>query len=256
MSGRLNGKVVIVSGAARGIGAAVARRFAAEGASVLVTDIRTAEAEATVQSILNAGGSACFEALDVRSREAWDRAVSSAEQTFGPVDVLVSNAFVMAAPALGNLSAEEWQASLQVNLTGAVNGIQAVLDGMRERHAGAIVVISATQGNDTWVPANAAYQAAKAALSSIVRHVAVTYGQTGIRANAVHPGAIDAEMLAEEGQRDMAVAAAQTFPLPRLGDPAEVAAAALYLASDESAYVTGTTLVIDGGASLGIAATN
>lgn len=251
MSRRLHGRVAIVSGAARGIGAAVAQAFATEGARVLVTDVRVEEGESTARAIRGIGGQTRFQRLDVRRHDDWKAAVRTAEDAFGPVDLLVSNAFVMAAPALADTSPEQWEASLQVNLHGAVNGIQAVLPGMVARRSGSIVVVSATQGNDVWVPANAAYQAAKAALSSVVRHVAVTYGRDGVRANAIHPGAVDTEMLAEEGQRDLALAAARVFPLPRLGKPTDVAAAALYLASEESAYVTGSTLVVDGGASVG-----
>lgn len=252
MTARLDGKVAIVSGAARGIGAAIAELFAAEGAAVLVTDINDADGRQIVSGITAHGGRAAYQRVDVRSAADWHTAVLTAEREFGPVNLLVSNAFIISQPALADLSVEEWRASLDVNLTGAFHGLQAVLPGMRDRRQGSIVIISATNGNETALPAQAAYQAAKAALSSLARHVAVTYGHDGIRANAVHPGGTRTPMLAEEGILDMAQSLSVVFPISRLGEPVEIAHAALYLASDESSYTTGTSLVVDGGSSVGI----
>lgn len=123
---------------------------------------------------------------------------------------------------------------------------------MRARHEGSIVIISATNGNEATLPAQAAYQAAKAALSSLARHVAVTYGHDGVRANSVHPGGTRTPMLAETGILAMAEGLSVTFPVPRLGQPEEIAQAALYLASDDASYTTGTALIVDGGSSVGI----
>jgi NAD(P)-dependent dehydrogenase (short-subunit alcohol dehydrogenase family) len=168
------------------------------------------------------------------------------------VDVLVSNAFRMTVPALADLSDAEWASSLEVNLTGGYHGIRSVLPGMRARGRGSIVVVSATNGNEVALPVNAAYQAAKAALSSLVRHVAVAYGHDGVRANALHPGGTRTQMLEEEGGLEFATAIAASFPIARLAEPSEIAYAALFLASDESSYVTGSSLVVDGGSSVGI----
>lgn len=194
MSNRLQGKTALVSGAARGIGAATAELFAAEGAAVVLTDMRDDLGEAVAERITDAGGRAIYQPLDVRERADWDRARARAEAEFGPIDVLVSNAFIISQPAVIDVSATEWIGSLDVNLNGAFHGLQALLPGMRERGSGAVVVISATQGNEVAVSSQAAYQPAKAGLSALVRHVAVTYGHDGIRANAVHPGAIDTEL--------------------------------------------------------------
>ena len=252
MTGRLAGKVVLFCGAARGIGAAIARLSAAHGASVLLTDIRDDEGEAVAAAIADNGGAAAYRHLDVRARAEWDAARDDAEARFGPVDVLVGNAFRMSLPALADLTDAEWADSLDVNLTGGFHGVRSVLPGMRARGGGSIIVGAATNGNDVALPVNAAYLAAKAALSSLVRHVAVAYGRDGVRANAVHPGGTRTEMLGEEGGLGLATALAAGFPIPRLAAPGELAQAVLYLASDESSYVTGTSLVVDGGSSVGI----
>ncbi|MFG3207787.1 SDR family NAD(P)-dependent oxidoreductase [Streptomyces sp. NPDC048192] len=251
MTGRLEGRTALVSGAARGIGAAIARLFAAEGARVAITDIRDREGEALAAELTAVGHHAFYRHLDVSSRAAWDAARQETENRYGPVDILVSNAFTMTQPALADLTEREWSQSLQVNLTGAFHGIRSVLPGMQEHGSGSVVAISATNGNETALPANAAYQPAKAALSSLIRHVAVTYGHDGIRANAVHPGGTRTAMLAEEGILPAVEAIAVSFPIPRLGEPDDIARAALFLASDEAAYITGTSLVVDGGASVG-----
>ena len=135
------------------------------------------------------GARAIYQHLDVQDRADWDAARDRAEREFGPVEVLVSNAFVLAPPALLDVTADEWDSSLEVNLTGGFHGMQSILPGMLDNHGGAIVVISATQGNELAVPSQAAYQAAKAGISALVRHVAMTYGPQGVRANAIHPGA-------------------------------------------------------------------
>jgi NAD(P)-dependent dehydrogenase (short-subunit alcohol dehydrogenase family) len=158
VTGRLAGKVALISGAARGIGADVARLFAEQGASVMLADIRDDEGQAVAAAITKDGGSAAYRHLDVRSRAEWDAARDEAERLFGPVDVLVSNAFRMTMPALADLSDTEWTASLEVNLTGGYHGIRSVLPGMRARGRGSIVVVSATNGNEVALPVNAAYQ--------------------------------------------------------------------------------------------------
>jgi 3alpha(or 20beta)-hydroxysteroid dehydrogenase len=252
VTGRLAGKTALISGAARGIGADIARLFTAQGAAVMLTDIRDDEGRAVAAAITNDGGSAAYHRLDVRSRAEWDAVRDETERRFGPVDVLVSNAFRMTMPALADLSDAEWATSLEVNLTGGYHAIRSVLPGMRTRRRGSIIVISATNGNEVALPVNAAYQAAKAALSSLARHVAVAYGHDGIRANAVHPGGTRTQMLEEEGGLAFATAMAANFPVPRLAEPGEIAHAALFLASDESSYITGASLIVDGGSSVGI----
>jgi 3alpha(or 20beta)-hydroxysteroid dehydrogenase len=238
---------VIVSGAARGVGAAIVRLFAREGAAVVATDIRDELGEEVAAAARDAGGRAVYQRLDVREPADWAAAVERSTAEFGPPDVLVHNAFVYTQPDICEVTFDEWKANIDVNLHGGFHAMQAVLPGMRERGRGTIVTVSSSNGNEISLPAQAAYQSAKAGLSALTRHVAVAYGREGIRANTIHPGPIRTEMLGEVGFLEAAEFVATGFPIPRLAEPEEVAWAAVYLASDESAIVTATALVIDGG---------
>jgi 3alpha(or 20beta)-hydroxysteroid dehydrogenase len=245
--GRLDGKVAIISGAARGLGACMARLFAAEGAAVLVTDVRDELGEGVAADIRETGGQALYVHLDVRSEAEWADAVQRCERELGPPTTFVVNAFRYTHPTILELSTQEWQENLDINLTGGFFGLRAVLPGMIERGHGTIVTIGSSNGNEMSLPSQAGYQAAKAGLTALTRHVAVTYGPDGIRANAIHPGPFRGPMLDEVGFAEGASRIASVFPIARLGEPEEIAAAALHLASDESSYTTGTVLVIDGG---------
>jgi NAD(P)-dependent dehydrogenase (short-subunit alcohol dehydrogenase family) len=246
-SGRLSGKVAIVTGAARGVGRSISGLFAREGASVLMIDIRDELGEQAAAEIIADGGRVAYQHLDVRDRDGWKAAVERCESEFGFPNVLVNNAFKYTHPAILDVTPEEWQESLDINLTGPFNGIQAVLPGMVERRAGTFVSISSSNGNEMSLPNQVGYQAAKAGLTTLTRHVAVAHGKDGIRANSIHPGPIAGPMLEEVGFLEPAKFIASGFPIARLAEPEEIAWAAVYLASDESAYTTGTALVVDGG---------
>ena len=250
---RLEGKVALISGAARGLGAEIGRLFAMEGASVLITDILDELGEQTAERIRGAGGLAVYQHLDVSSEEDWRAAVARAKSELGAVNVLVSNAyFFNLAPILGEDPAT-WERSIAVNLTGHYHGFRAVLPGMIERGGGSIIAISSTNGADVAFPSQASYQAAKAGLVALVRHVAVTHGHEGVRANTIHPGPMrTAAITMAEGFQEAVEQIASSFPLPRVPEPEEVAWAAVYLASDESSYTTGTRIVVDGGSTAGL----
>jgi 3alpha(or 20beta)-hydroxysteroid dehydrogenase len=244
---RLAGKHVIISGSARGLGASMARLFALEGAGVLVTDILDDLGEATAAAIRDEGGDAVYEHLDVTSPEQWETAVARCADAFGPVNVLVSNAFLFGGPAVADISLDQWRAGVEVNLNGPFLGVRTVLAVMREHRDGTIVAISSSDGGDASLPSHPEYQAAKAGTTALMRHVAVTYGGEGIRANAVHPGPIRTPVLVENGAISAVESIAAGFPLGRVAEPDEVAQVALFLASDESSYVTGTKITVDGG---------
>jgi NAD(P)-dependent dehydrogenase (short-subunit alcohol dehydrogenase family) len=246
-NGRLEGKVTIITGAARGLGANMAEIFAREGSKVLVTDIRDELGEAVAAQITASGGIAAYQHLDVTSEDDWRAGVARCEAELGPPNVLVSNAFLFSHPPVLDVSVDEWKRGIDVNLNGTFYGVRAVVPGMRERGQGTIVGISSSNGNEIALPGQAAYQAAKAGMSSILRHLAVTYAKDGIRANTIHPGPIRTPVLEEQDFLGAAEFVATGFPIARLGQPEEVSWAAVFLASDESSYITATSLVVDGG---------
>jgi 3alpha(or 20beta)-hydroxysteroid dehydrogenase len=253
---RLEGKRVIVTGAARGLGASIARKFAGQAASVLVTDILDDSGEAVAAEIRDAGGAAVYQRLDVTNEQDWSDAVARCETEFGSVNVLVSNAFKFGGPLVDQMSTEVWREGIEVNLTGPFFGIRTVLPVMLGNGGGTIVAITSTDGPDASLPVHADYQAAKAGTTALIRNVAVAYGPRGIRANTVHPGPIRTPILEQTGAIAMVEKIAAGFPLQRIAEPDEVANVALFLASDESSYVTGAKYVVDGGSTATITPVN
>lgn len=246
--GRLDGKVALISGAARGQGEAEARLFAREGASVVAGDIRTELGEQVVAEIVAAGGEAVFTPLDVSSEADWTRAVELAESTYGRLDILVNNAAIIGLAGIMDTTLEEWERVLAVNQTGTFLGMRAAIPAMRRSGGGSIVNISsvlATMGSGN----SASYTATKGAVTALTRTVAVELAAEGIRVNAVHPGGVETPMAQECLGDDVEArrALVATHPIGRLGEPEEIATGVLFLASDESSFVTGAALVIDGG---------
>jgi NAD(P)-dependent dehydrogenase (short-subunit alcohol dehydrogenase family) len=259
---RLQDKVALVTGAARGIGAAVAERFAAEGARVVLTDVRDVEGAATAARI---GGEAAYLRLDVRREEDWEAAMAWVAERFGRLDVLVNNAgitgfeegFVPHDPE--NASLEDWRAVHATNLDGVFLGCRAAIRQMRG--GGGSIVNVASRSGLVGIPAAAAYASSKAAVRNHTRTVALYCAEQGIgiRCNAIFPAAILTAMwepmLGSGPDRAERMAAlVSDTPLRRFGTPEEVAHAAVYLASDESAYTTGAEMVLDGGLLAGSAA--
>ncbi len=244
---RLEGKVAIISGGARGMGAVEARLFTREGAKVVIGDILEEDGRRTVQDIDQAGGHAHFVRLDVTREEDWRRAVGETVSRFGGVDILVNNAGIYRISPLEETSEEMWRQIMEVNVNGVFLGTRAVIPEMKRGGGGSIVNISSTAGL-VGSPNTSAYQASKGAVRIFTKATAIEYAREGIRANSVHPGAIDTDMIAvllkdpAERQRRL-----DAIPLGRIGTAEEVAYGVLYLASDESSFVTGAELVIDGG---------
>ena len=245
---RLEGKTALVTGAARGIGAAVARVFAAEGAGVALTDILSAPGEQVREAISAAGGTASFSELDVTSEPDWRRVVDDVLDRFGDLDILVNNAGIYERNTVEELDLETWKQVMEVNADSVFLGTKACIPAMRRSGGGSIVNIAsvASMRGSQW---STAYHASKGAVAVFTRSAAVQYGRYGIRVNSVHPGAIDTDMLdqvyIDDGLRHQRIGA---MPLRRSGSPEEVAKAVLFLASDDSSYVTGSELRVDGGA--------
>jgi len=246
MPGRIEGKVALVTGAAQGIGEAIARRFAREGASVALSDVQRGAGEKLAGEI---GAAAHFVALDVTRPEHWSAAVESVRSAFGRIDVLVNNAGIGLPPvAIAATPVEEHRRIQEVNLDGVFLGMRAVADPMAAGGGGSIVNISSIDGI-VGVAGLTSYVASKFAVRGMTRSVALELGRRGIRVNSIHPGFIDTPMLrgaSAELSKSLQDLLDQQ-PIPRLGTPEEIASLALFLASDESAYCTGAEFVIDGG---------
>jgi 3alpha(or 20beta)-hydroxysteroid dehydrogenase len=246
----LQGKVAIVTGAARGLGAAVARRLAAEGVSVLLADVLE-DGETIAQSLRDEGANTAFLTLDVADPSAWSHAVALAEARFGGVDILVNNAGISMVGHIEEISLDTFQRVLDVNLIGAFLGIKASIPAMRRRGGGSIITLSSA-ATRVVVPAACAYGASKAALANLTKTTAVHCGRSNynIRVNSVHPGPTETKMLLD-GMKDVdpAVVAQmhKGIPLGRLGVPDDIAGVVAFLASDDSAYMTGEEVFVDGG---------
>lgn len=247
--GRLEGKVAIVTGSARGVGAAVAKRFAEEGAYVVVGDVLETEGKATASEI---GDRAIFHRLDVTDEDNWNAVVADATARWGKVDVLVNNAAVLAFKALVDFSKAEFQRLLDVNLVGAFLGIKAVAPGMVDRGAGSIVNVVSVDGMKS-ANSLSAYSASKWGMRGLMRAAALELGHKGVRVNSVHPGAINTMMMNPTGKAEEELLPNTAhIPLQRPGRPHEVASVCLFLASDEASYVNASETTCDGGGLAGI----
>ena len=252
---RLAGKVALISGGARGMGAAMAALFAREGAMVVVGDVLEAEGRAVADALSapvspGQGGikGAEFVRLDVTDEADWRGAVALAEERYGRLDALVNNAGVSARGNIEDTSAADWDALMAVNAKGVFLGTKCAIPAMRRAGGGSIVNISSQLGIVAMAESSPQYIAAKGAVRLFTKATAIQYAADGIRANSVHPGPIVTPMTA--GRRADAAAQARMLsriPMGRYGEPLEVAYGVLYLVSDEASFVTGSELVIDGG---------
>lgn len=253
---RMNDKVALVTGAARGIGRATADRLAAAGAGVLCVDVNP-DVEAAAGAIRAKGGRAYAHVCDVTDEKAVDAAMARAGALGGP-HALVANAAIQHEAPAEDTTPEEWDRVIAVNLRGVYLCSRAALAPMRRLGGGSIVAMASV--NAFWVePGLAAYAAAKGGVISLTRSIAVDYGRFGIRCNCICPGYVETEMVQRyfDAQDDPAAAraeAARMHALGRMGRPEEVAALALFLCSDESSFCTGQPFIVDGGLSTGVSA--
>ncbi len=241
--GRFDGKVALISGAARGQGAAEARLFAAEGASVVLADVRDDIGKAVATDI---GGTAQYQHLDVSDPEAWSATVRSVDEEFGRLDVLVNNAGIFRVASIEEMALEEYLEVIRVNQIGVWLGMKSVLDLMRRSGGGAIINISSVGGLFGFTGMSA-YGASKFAVRGMTKVAALEFAPYGIRVNSVHPGMIDTPMIADLRRES----GESTYRNTRPGQPEEVADLVAYLASSESSFCNGAEFVIDGGTSIG-----
>ncbi len=245
MTGRVQGKVAIVTGAARGQGASHAELLAREGASVLLADVLDEEGEAVAARLAADGLPVAYRHLDVADDAAGAATVAEAEERFGDVTVLVNNAGVGSKASVDVCTNEEWARVIGICQTGVFYGMRAVIPSMRRAGTGSIINISSQWAHTGGEAGYAvAYVAAKTAVYGLTRNAALTLGPEGIRANAISPGMVDTAML---GNPSYVLPWTERAPLRRAGQPIEISHAVVFLASDESSYMTGADLVLDGG---------
>jgi 3-oxoacyl-[acyl-carrier protein] reductase len=249
MAGRLHGRVAVVIGAARGIGAAVAERFVDEGARVVIGDTEVEAAEATVARL---GGSAVarFVRTDISEPADAERIVAAAEEGYGRLDILVQNAGIYPWTLIEDIDPAEWDRVMAVNLKGTFLAAKAALAPMRRNRYGRMVFTSSITGPRVTSPGHGHYSATKAGINGFIKSAALEFAADGITVNGVEPGNILTEGMKAGRSPDFIRMMEQAVLLGRLGTPRDIAHAVLFLASEEAAYITGTTLIVDGGQTL------
>lgn len=246
---RLAGKVVLVTGAAGGQGAAEARLFAKEGASLVLTDIQKKELADLADEIAASGSRVAWREQDVSDEAQWIDIVALAEREFGALHVLVNNAGTISRQGISETTLDKWRRTMDVNLTGAMLGIKHATPPMRESGGGSIINVSSIAGLSAHY--DAAYGASKWGLRGLTKTAAVEYVEWNIRVNSIHPAQISETSFYRDGKPGHAESARRSIPMQRHGTPLECAQLVLFLASDESSFITGAEIAIDGGYTAG-----
>ena len=245
---RLAGKVAFISGGARGMGATEAKLFANEGAAVAIGDVLEEAGKRTEAEINQSGGQALFVSLDVTSEQSWLDAIGATVAKFGRLDILVNNAGVSAHGMIEFTTEADWDRVMDVNSKGPFLGTKAAIPEMRKSGGGSIINISSQLGLVGTEMSSPQYQSSKGAIRLLTKTAALQYAPDGIRCNSVHPGPVNTDMTADSrGNPENLGKMVGRIPMGRYGEPVEIANGVLYLASDESGFVTGSELVLDGG---------
>ena len=243
--GRLDGKVALITGAARGQGETEARLFAREGAQVVLTDVLVDLGQQVAASIRASGAEAMFLQLDVSNPDEWNEVVRHTVQTYSRLDILVNNAGIAQRDGLIGTRAEDWDRVMSINAKGVFLGMQYAIPAMLQSGGGSVINISSTSGI-VGFPGGTAYHASKGAVRLLTKVTAAEYARRGVRVNSIHPGIVETPMTDNMVSERMQLLLDRT-PMGRKGTPMEIAYGALFLASDESSFMTGAELVIDGG---------
>ena len=245
---RLQGKVAIITGGARGQGEAEARMFTREGAKVVFGDVLDDEGRRVEAEVAAAGGEAVYVRLDVTDEDSWREAVGTAVSRFGKVDILVNNAGIASWNAGDDASVAEWDRLMEVNAKGVFLGTKAVIPAMRAAGGGSIINISSISGMVGQTNIHPGYNASKGAVRILTKSTAVQHAAEGIRCNSIHPGPVKTPMTERSWSNpEWLQATERRTPLGRYAEPDEIAYGVLFLASDESSFMTGSEVVIDGG---------
>lgn len=241
---RLSGKVALISGSTSGMGAEEAKLFAREGAKVVVTGISKEQGLKVVDEINSRGGESLFIKLDVSSEDDWIAAIQATQKSFGKLNILINNAGVIERHSLNSTTVLTWKRVMEINSMGAFLGCKTAMPVLLKAGLGSIVNIASISGMvGVGYPA---YNASKGAIRALTKIVAMEYAQMGIRVNCINPGSIETPMF-DTAETEVAAQRVGRIPMGRVGQPIDVAFGALFLASDESSFITGTELVIDGG---------
>lgn len=240
-------RTAIVTGSGQGMGLAVALKLASMGTSLVVNDVDPARADAAAEKVAAIGGRAVAVPADITSKVQVEQMVSKAVEAFGGVHILINNAGILYPTSIAEMPEQEWDRVIEVNLKGTFLCAQAVLPHMKKAGWGRIVNFSSTAGKSVSTLGGAHYTASKAGVLGFTRHLAMEVAAHGITANAVCPGLIGTEMVHATIDDTRARAYAESFPIPRLGEPEEVADLVAFLVSDQAAYITGTSMDINGG---------
>ena len=243
----LTGKVALVTGAARGIGNAVAARLADEGCAVALTDVLDEEGRAAADALNGAGARVGYHSLDVTEESAWSNVAEQIGGDLGPIDILVNNAGIGTFANVEEETREAWDRLIAINQTGVWLGMKVVGRGMRERGRGSIINVSSIFGAVGGFGGSIAYHASKGAVRLMTKSAALHWATAGVRVNSIHPGFVETPMIEQTKGTPVEDQILSMTPMGRLGRPDEIAAAIAFLASDDASYMTGSEVYVDGG---------